>query len=125
MFYADFINYKETGASITGLEYAKLPFGPVPEDFDNILYKAMFDDCIDYNIEYKNQYEYNYIKSKKEFNKSLFTKDELDVLQKVKEKFKDYSSKDIVEYSHKEQAYLKTKELQKISYDYAFDINID
>ena len=65
MFYVDFINYKETGASITGLEYRKLPFGPVPEGFDNILYKAMFDDCIDYNIEYKNQYEYNYIRSKK------------------------------------------------------------
>ena len=26
MFYADFLNYKETGASITGLEYRKLPY---------------------------------------------------------------------------------------------------
>ncbi len=122
MFYADFLNYKETGASITGLEYSKLPLGPVPEQFDTQLFKAMFDDYINYSVEYKNQYEYNYIESKKEFNKSLFTEDELNVLKKVKDKFKDYSSKEIVEYSHKEQAYKKTKELQKISYDYAFDI---
>ena len=54
MFYADFLNYKETGASITGLEYSKLPLGPVPEQFDTQLFKAMFDDYINYSVEYKN-----------------------------------------------------------------------
>ena len=39
MFYADFLFYKENCKSITGLEYCKLPFGPVPDRFETILSK--------------------------------------------------------------------------------------
>lgn len=31
MFYCDFLCYKENGASITGLVYSKLNYGPVPD----------------------------------------------------------------------------------------------
>ena len=34
MFYTDFLYYKETCNSITGLEYAKLPYGPVPDQYE-------------------------------------------------------------------------------------------
>ena len=44
------------------------------------------------------------------------------VLNYVKEYFKNYNSNDIVEFSHKEQAFLETKKCDKISYDYSFDI---
>ena len=37
LFYIDFLYYKKSCISITGLEYAKLPYGPVPEDFDLLL----------------------------------------------------------------------------------------
>ena len=57
MFYADFINYKNTGASITGLEYAKLNYGPVPDNYEEIIYKCSFKNLIDYNVEFKNDFE--------------------------------------------------------------------
>ncbi len=41
MFYADFINFKNTAVSITGLEYAKLNFGPVPDQYEMILNKGL------------------------------------------------------------------------------------
>lgn len=118
MFYADFVNYKNTCKSITGLEYAKLPFGPVPNNFELLLNKCVTDNIIDYNVIYNNEYE-----CQKNFNKKIFTKDELDSMTKIKEKFKNLSSKDIVEYSHQEKAFLNN-DYYKISYDYSFDISL-
>ena len=50
MFYADFLFYKENCKSITGLEYCKLPFGPVPDGFEVILSKGYQEDIIDYEV---------------------------------------------------------------------------
>ena len=122
MFYADFIYYKNTCKSITGLEYAKLPFGPVPDEFETILYDCANKKIINYDIDFENQYECHNISAIKKFDKSIFTKDELDTLVKIKNKFKSYCSKDIVDFSHKEKAFKEPNFGDKISYDYAFDI---
>ena len=39
-------------------------------------------------------------------------------------KFLNFGSKELADYSHKEKAYTDTKPGEKISYDYAFDIEI-
>lgn len=124
MFYADFLFYKENCKSITGLEYAKLPFGPVPDKFEKILSIGYKEDIIDYELVLDASKEYYEITSKKEFNKDLFTKEELTILKKVKDYFKDYNTSEIVEYSHKEKAFIATNKCEKISYDYSFDIDL-
>ena len=124
MFYADFLFYKENCKSITGLEYCKLPFGPVPDGFETILLNEYQEGMIDYKPVITSSKEYYEIAAKKKFNKDLFTKEELDVLDKIKKYFKDYNVKKIVDYSHKEKAYTDTNDCAKISYDYSFDINL-
>lgn len=124
MFYADFLFYKENCKSITGLEYCKLPFGPVPDGFETILLNEYQEGMIDYKPVITSSKEYYEIAAKKKFNKDLFTKEELDVLAKIKKYFKDYNVKKIVDYSHKEKAYTDTDDCAKISYDYSFDINL-
>ena len=124
MFYADFLFYKENCKSITGLEYCKLPFGPVPDSFETILSKGYQEDIIDYELVITPSKEFYEITSKKEFNKELFTKEELEVLDKIKKYFKDYSVEEIVDYSHKEKAYIDTNKCEKISYEYSFDIDL-
>lgn len=124
MFYADFLFYKENCKSITGLEYCKLPFGPVPDGFETILLNEYQEGMIDYKRVITSSKEYYEIAAKKKFNKDLFTKEELDVLAKIKKYFKDYNVKKIVDYSHKEKAYTDTNDCAKISYDYSFDINL-
>lgn len=124
MFYADFLFYKENCKSITGLEYCKLPFGPVPDCFETILSKGYQEDIIDYEPVITTSKEYYEITPKKEFNKDLFTKEELDVLNKIKKYFKNYTVKEIVDYSHKEKAFIDTNKCGKISYDYSFDIDL-
>ena len=122
MFYADFLCYKESCKSITGLEYAKLPLGPVPDGFENIIYKCIQDKVIDYKEELSLDSVKCYITSKKKFDSTIFNGEELEILEKVKNKFKDFGSAKIAEFSHKEKAFNETKLTHKISYDYAFDI---
>lgn len=123
MFYADFLNYKNTGESITGLEYAKITLGPVPDDYEQILNECYQNNIISYDIEFKNEYEYHTIKRIAKINKQIFTKEELQIINDVKNFFNKYKSKDIVNFSHEEKAFTETDFNKKISYDYAFDIN--
>lgn len=123
MFYADFLYYKKTGTSMTGLEYSKINYGPVPDNFDEIIGLYIEEDNIDYDIEYDGDYEKHNIKSKTKFDSKIFNKIELEVLEKIDKYFKNFTSKKIVDFSHQERAFIKTEFGKKIEYDYAFDIN--
>lgn len=123
MFYADFINYRDTGSSITGLRYSKLPFGPVPDDKDIILAQCKLDELIDLDIEYDNEYEQHIITSLEDFDKNIFSDEELNVLEKVKKYFASFKSKQIADFSHEEKGYIETNFASNISYEYAFDID--
>ena len=46
MFYADFKSFKESAISITGLQYAKLPFGPVPDNYDHYIATLLMEKKI-------------------------------------------------------------------------------
>ena len=124
MFYADFLYYKETCKSITGLEYAKLPYGPVPNHFDTIINTCVLKDFIDYDVEiYNKDYESHSISALKKYDKTLFTEEELHIMKKVRDKFKTFTSSDIADYSHREKAFTDSNYSDRISYDYAFDID--
>lgn len=124
MFYSDFLNYKNVCSSITGLEYAKLTYGPVPDKYELILNQAISDQFITCELEYKGNYECLNIIANKKFDASVFTKEELEIMKRVKEKFLLFGSKEIADYSHREKAFTNTEPQERISYDYAFDIDI-
>ena len=123
MFYSDFLFFKQTGSSITGLEYAKIIYGPVPNNKDFILDNCINNSYIEEIVKYNNDYELHNMVSLKEYNKNIFNNEELDVLNKVKLFFKDFGSKEIADFSHEEKGYIETTFSKNISYDYAFDID--
>lgn len=124
LFYVDFISYKYMGKSISGSEYIKYTYGPVLSNKDQIISYCIDKKNIEEDIKYHNNYEEHLIKGIKKYNKDIFTKEEIDVLNKVKKHFQKYSVKRIVDLSHKEKAYINTNFSNKISYEYAFDIDI-
>ena len=79
---------------------------------------------ISISIKIDNDYEYNTINNKVKPNIKDFTKEELDIINRVIIYFKDFNSKNIVDYSHKEKAFIETNLYEKISYDYSFDIKV-
>ena len=80
-------------------------------------------------IDYKEELSFDsvkcYITSKKKFDSTIFNGEELEILEKVKNKFKDFGSIDISHYSHKEKGYSATKPGEIISYSYAKDIQLN
>lgn len=127
LFYADFSMFREYGYSISGIQYKAIPLGPVPNKFDSI-----FDYLVN-----NNEVEINYTSfsnggigeqfkplSNRQFKSDIFSTEELDLLEKIAERYKNMSTKDIIEYSHKEKAWIENLNNKKfIDYQYSFELN--
>ncbi len=127
LFYADFLNYKRTGYSMSGVRYRAINMGPVPNNFQSIFEHLYTNDYVDVVFtEFPSgaigeQFKPN---KKHKFDKSLFDEQELKALKDVATKFKGKNTTDVIDISHKEKAWLdneKKKEL--INYKYAFDLS--
>lgn len=124
LFYVDFKCYKDFGYSITGLEYARISYGPVPDDFELILKKLENDDIVSSEKIIHDNYEENILKSKVVNDFSILNEDEIKIVNEVRDYFAEFNVKKIVDFSHDEKAFKDTKQAELISYEYAFDLQI-
>lgn len=127
LFYADFLVFKQSCFSISGIRYKAIDMGPVPNNFQSIFEflanKKEIDIC---TTEFPQGYTGEQFKRRKDrlFNTSLFSETELEVLDKVSTVFKSKSTKDIIALSHLEEAWKKNiNDKSIISYEYAFELN--
>ena len=123
--YSDMIFYKENGVSISGTQYIHLPYGPVPQNYDILLGLMEADRIMHIQIEYENGFERHRVIPDQKVKNVVLSDDEISVLNWVYQKFADYSSSEISEYSHNERGYKNTKQGDVISYAYAKDIQLD
>jgi len=125
LFYADFRHFKEYALSITGAQYAHIPFGPAPDNYE-IYYGALFSQKAIEFIEEVYPPKYGgepvvgeIVRARKEPELSLFSISELRVMASVQEDFKDYNATQITDLSHKEAGFQATQDGSLISYNYA------
>ncbi len=124
-YYADFLNYCQNGYSISGITYRAITYGPVPSNYD-ILYNMCEEEGIIETkfIRLNDGSAKQLFEPIHEFDNSIFTQTELNTLTRIVDKFKDTSSWDLVDISHKEKSWIElhaSKEL--ISYQkYGFDL---
>lgn len=123
--YSDMIFYKENGISMSGLRYAHLPYGPVPENFDMLFGMMSTDHIAHIEVVYENGYEKHQVIPECDIPKEILSAEELEVLERIYLKFKDFGSVEISNYSHKEKGYSSTKQGEIISYSYAKDIQLN
>lgn len=123
--YSDMIFYKENGLSISGLKYAHLPYGPVPDNFDMILGKMTADHIAHIEVFYDGSYENHQVVPECDVPEGVLSDEEIEVLTRIYEKFKNFGSAEISNYSHRETGYNATKTGEIISYAYAMDINLN
>jgi putative zinc finger/helix-turn-helix YgiT family protein len=123
LFYSDFRFFNSNHLSITGLKYARLPFGPVPDNFQLILGLVTSNDST-IVIEQRSikEFEGEIIKSLTPPNINSFTESEKSTLIEINSRFGNLSSKEISLLSHKEKGYIETKTGSLISYSYAESI---
>ena len=123
--YSDMVFYKENGISISGLKYAHLPYGPVPDNFDIILGKMAADHLAHIEVIYDGAYEKHQVVPECDVPEGVLSDSEVEMLNRIYEKFKSFGSVEISDYSHKEKGYNATKKGQIISYAYAMDIELN
>ncbi len=123
LFYADSKHFKDYTVSITGLRYAHLPLGPVP-DKHNYCFSALTQIDPALAIEERQWSEVigEVFMAKRRPDLSLFVDSELKTLLYVKEFFESYSAKGISDFSHNEIGYIKTNTGQLIPYSFPVGI---
>ncbi len=118
LWYSDFLNFKRHTVSLTGARYVHFPYGPVPERF-NLLLGLMDGDVINIVPVEVYGYEGEQILPRQCFDQTLFSSEELGVLQLVYDQFKDSNASAISKHSHQERAYRETRDQETISYEWA------
>jgi len=126
LFYADFKHCKQFESSITGLRYAHLPFGPVPDQYIVLLAALTTGD--EPSIEVQEQRIGDYIgeicRALINPDLSVFSQSEIMVLASVNHRFSDATASLISEDSHREDGYTQTNNGELISYEYAKSLSI-
>lgn len=125
LWFIDFQSFKENIRSITGLRYMKYTYGPIIEDFKYEEILNYFDDKF-----YKEEYEdgrntITKIKSKRNYDLSIFKEEEIDVINSVINALKEKNAAEISNLSHEEEGWIKNKDRNLISYDYAESLNME
>ena len=119
LWYSDAYYYSKYGYSMSGLVYQHKPMGALPVGHYELMALIPYEECYDdfERCSFKILPTY-------EFNESVFSMDELEVLRKVLNKFGSYSGKDLADYMHKEIAYVQTADNAYIPYSLASKISI-
>jgi putative zinc finger/helix-turn-helix YgiT family protein len=127
LWYCDFLNFKETSLSISGSQYVRLQYGPVPKYYDFITDIMHNEGLVD-----KKEVVFNVRKGVigEEFttlvepDESTFSETEIQVMDFVADTFRNETSTSIMNKSHKETAYVKSEDGDIISYEYAKELSL-
>jgi putative zinc finger/helix-turn-helix YgiT family protein len=125
LFYSDFKAYKSFENSITGMQYARLPFGPVPDNYEILLgYITNIENSIKIQTKVFSNFEGEVLQSFSPPNLTIFNNNERIVLKSVNAQFDRFTSVEISNFSHIEEGYKQTSTGQLIPYSYAKKLQI-
>jgi putative zinc finger/helix-turn-helix YgiT family protein len=119
LWYADILHYKRHGKGMVGLVYKHMTYGALPLAYDEIIYLPTVkieEEIIYDDISYR-------ILPNAKVNFSKLTFEELEILELICSKFKDFRSREIVDYMHKEKGYKETEPFHIISYELSKELN--
>ena len=120
MWYADALAYRNRGFAITGLVYRALPMGAVPIGHNSII-DLKDVPCEEVDMGETNAYYFSW-DGEQVF--SALSQEDLDILNCVIGKLGQMSKNEIVEFMHKEQAYIRTAQRDVIQFKYAETLQI-
>ncbi|MDE3213876.1 MAG: DUF4065 domain-containing protein [Bacteroidota bacterium] len=120
LYFSDFNFYELYEEHLTGAQYRKLPYGPVPQKLDSIITQMIEKGQLKrIKTEYHGYPQTRYIPLDKA-DLTKMTAAEKDVIDRVIERFSDWSASAISEYSHKDLPWKATGDSDIIDYELAF-----
>lgn len=100
LYFLDFMHFRETSKSVTGLDYFAWDFGPVPVDFYMEMNNPLPDLVKSVYIPDTSDKSFTNLKAKKKFDDKYFTKREIQLLEKISYIFEEALAEQMVETSH-------------------------
>lgn len=120
LYFIDFNYYELYEEHLTGAQYRKLPFGPVPQKLDAIINQMIEDGQLQrVKTEYHGFPQTRYLPLEKA-DLTALKGSEKDVVDKVIEQMSDWSANLISDYSHKDLPWEVTEDGKNIHYNLAF-----
>jgi len=123
LYFCDFDSYEMNGQPITGMNYVKLQFGPVPRAKE---YGPVVDVMIDSNElkiitqEYHGMIQKRYI-ALKESDKSTLDEKEKNIINEIILKYSDMSARGIENFVHGDAPWRETDNQEIINYNLVFN----
>lgn len=124
MFFADKLHLEKYGRSIFGDTYRKLPKGPVPTLTYSVIDSVAAESCDNEDVEdlvngfseyisvsckpNKKGFAMTVFDKKSEFNEKIFSKSEIEVLNVIADKYKDFTVNNIIDATHETEEFKKT-----------------
>ena len=119
LWYSDVLSFDKFNKSMTGLVYIHMPMGALP-----LGYKALINlenistlEEIGWDGNMKTQFLEN-----NQMDYSVLSSNDIRILDRVIEKFEEYNAKQIIDYMHQEDAYIKTNHGDVIPFSLDFKI---
>lgn len=124
LFYADFKHFKEYAVSLTGARYIHLPYGPVPNNYEFYFAELIREGSLRVEEVVMGQYIGEQFVTIHAPDLNIFTDSEIKVLSEVKDFFKNHTSSQVKDFSHRERGYAETADGDVISYRFAEQLQL-
>lgn len=120
LYFADFNYYEIYEEHLSGSEYRKLPYGPVPQNINGTLRDMLEKNQIKrFKTDYHGYPQTRYIPLEKADLKSMNAA-EKEIIDQVIDRYSDWSASALSDYSHKDMPWLASKEGEIIDYEFSF-----
>ena len=120
LYFSDFNYYELYEEHLSGAEYRKLPYGPVPQKLDTIINQMITKKQLKrLKVDYHGYPQTRYIPLAKPNLTSLSAREKV-VIDRVIDQYSDWSASAISDYSHKDMPWLASKDGEAIDYELAF-----
>ncbi|MDO8316070.1 MAG: DUF4065 domain-containing protein [Flavobacterium sp.] len=120
LYFSDFNYYELYEEHLTGANYRKLPYGPVPQNLDIIMNNMIENNQVQrFKTEYHGYPQTRYLPLEKADLTGLLAS-EKEVIDKVIEQMSDWSASAVSNYSHKDIPWMASKDGEEINYELVF-----
>lgn len=120
LYFSDFNYYEKYEEHLTGAQYRKLPYGPVPQKLDAILRQMIEEGSLKrMKATYHGYLQTRYIPMEKA-DLTGMNAAEKETIDRVIDRFSDWSASAISDYSHKDMPWKASEEGEVIDYELVF-----
>lgn len=124
LFYADFSCFADTACSMSGLAYARATHGPIVDQYDMVFGQLVRQGHLCEELVSYGPIDAAAFKTEEEFDDSLFTSQELRILERVAAFVNSFgTAKELSEYSHQEKLWMESDDGKPLSYLDAYELN--